>query len=86
MLDRLSTLLGVDPRELSGTTVDVDLPLTPALINRKIAEYLTRADGKVSAVVVDPVPLLVVADGCVVTPPLTAQIYPCDEPLVCVIV
>jgi len=54
MLDRLSKLLGVDPRELSGTTVDVDLPLTPALINRKIAEYLTRADGKVSAVVVEP--------------------------------
>ena len=55
MLDRLSTLLGVDPRELSGTTVDAEIPLTPALINRKIAEYLTRADGKVSAVVVEPV-------------------------------
>ena len=54
MLDRLSTLLGVDPRELSGTTVDVDLPLTPALINRKVAEYLTRSDGKVGAVVVEP--------------------------------
>ena len=54
MIERLSTLLDVDPRELSGTTVDADLPLTPALINRKIAEYLARTDGKVSAVVVEP--------------------------------
>lgn len=54
MIERLLTLLGVDLRELSGTTVDADIPLTPALINRKIAEYLARADGKVSAVVVEP--------------------------------
>ena len=37
MIERLSTLLGVDPRELSGTTVDAELPLTAAVINRKIA-------------------------------------------------
>jgi len=54
MIDRLTTLLGVDPRELSGATVDADIPLTPALINRKIADYLTRANGKISAAVVEP--------------------------------
>lgn len=54
MIERLSTWLGVAPGELSGTTVDAELPLPPALINRKIAEYLARADGKVSAVVVEP--------------------------------
>ena len=56
MMNRLWTLLGVDPKELSGTTVDADIPLTPALINRKIAEYVARTDGKVSAVVVEPRP------------------------------
>src|SRR5215203_5850390 len=54
MMNRLSTLLGVDLKELSGATVDADIPLTPALINRKIAEYVARTDGKVSAVVVEP--------------------------------
>ena len=56
MINRLATQLGLDPKELSGATVDVDLPLTTALINRKIAEYLARTDGKVSAAVVEPRP------------------------------
>ena len=54
MIDRLTAWLGVDIRELSGTSVDADVPLPTALINRKIANYLTRANGKVSAVIVEP--------------------------------
>ena len=54
MINRLATLLGLDPAELSGATVDADIPLTTALINRKIAEYLARVNGKVSAAVVEP--------------------------------
>ena len=56
MINRLATLLGLDPKELSGATVDADIPLTTALINRKIAEYLARTDSKVSAAVVEPRP------------------------------
>jgi len=54
MINRLAKQLGVDPKELSGATVDAEIPLTTALINRKIAEYLARSDGKVSAAVVEP--------------------------------
>ena len=56
MINRLARQLGVDPKELSGATVDAEIPLTTALINRKIAEYLARSDGTVSAAVVEPRP------------------------------
>ena len=54
MIERLSTMLGVDPVELSGTTIDAEIPLTSGLINRKIADYLARSNGKVAAAVVEP--------------------------------
>lgn len=56
MINRLATQLGLDPTELAGATVDADIPLTTTLINRKIAEYLARANGKVSAAVMEPRP------------------------------
>ena len=56
MINRLAKQLGLDPKELSGATVDAEIPLTTALINRKIAEYLARSDGKVSAAAVEPRP------------------------------
>ena len=54
MIERLTAWLGADFRELAGATVDADIPLSTALLNRAIDEQLTRAQGHISAAVVEP--------------------------------
>jgi len=54
MIERLTAWLGADFRELAGATIDADIPLSTALINRAIEEQLSRAQGRISAAVVEP--------------------------------
>jgi hypothetical protein len=54
MIEKISTTLGFDVRELGGAKVDLDIPVGAVLVNRLLAEYLARGQGKIAAVVVEP--------------------------------
>ena len=53
LLDRLRNLAGGHLEELAGAVISADFPLTNTLVNRLIAERLSRSAGPLSAVEVD---------------------------------
>ena len=84
MLDRILSEAGIRQAELAGTAVNAEIPLGTPLINRKIAEYLARTPGKVSAVVVQPQPdgvlLVHVRMRATFVPPLTMRLVIVEQP------
>ena len=84
MIDRVLAEAGVSRAELAGTTANAEIPLGTALINRRIAEYLTRTPGKVAAVVVEPQPddvfLVHVRMRATFVPPLTMRLVIVEQP------
>jgi hypothetical protein len=53
MIDQLKAWLGADFGEVAGATFNAHMPLSTSLINRVIADRLSRTDGKISAAVID---------------------------------
>ena len=53
MKDRLTAWLGPDWAELAGATCHAEIPLTASLINRFVADRLSRSKGRISAAVVE---------------------------------
>jgi hypothetical protein len=84
MIDRFLAEAGVTQAELAGTTANAEIPLATALINRSIAEYLSRTPGKVAAVVVEPQPgdvlLVHLRMRATFVPPLTMRLVIVEQP------
>jgi hypothetical protein len=84
MIERFLAQAGIRQAELAGTTVNAEIPLGTALINRTIAEYLARTPGKLSALVVEPQPdgvlLVHVRMRTTILPPLTMRLVIVEQP------
>jgi hypothetical protein len=53
MIEQLRAWLGSDFGEVAGATFNAHIPVSAALINRVVADQLSRTEGKISAAVVE---------------------------------